>query len=83
MLLPKERVEADKGYRGEYLKVDLPHEGLPKKGLDCKGMQKQEFKQGMKWLTIVSNNLNAFIAFGGIIVISTSKPFMQLLFLYN
>lgn len=31
MLLPKERVEADKGYRGEYLKVDLPHEGLPKK----------------------------------------------------
>ena len=31
MLLPLERVEADKGYRGEYTKVDLPHEGLPKK----------------------------------------------------
>ena len=31
MLLPQERVEADKGYRGEYDKVDLPHEGLPKK----------------------------------------------------
>ena len=31
MLLPQERVEAGKGYRGEYNKVDLPNEGLPKK----------------------------------------------------
>ena len=31
MLLPQERVEADKGYWVEYDKVNLPHEGLPKK----------------------------------------------------
>ena len=31
MLLPQERVEADKGYWGEYYKVDLPYKGLPKK----------------------------------------------------
>ena len=31
MLLPQERVEADKSYWGEYDKVDLPYKGLLKK----------------------------------------------------
>ena len=31
MLLPQERVEADKGYWGKYDKVDFPHKGLLKK----------------------------------------------------
>ena len=79
MFLPKERVEADKSYQVEYLKVDLSHEGLSKKVLECIGIQKQEFQQGMKRSTIVSNNFNACIAFGGIIEISTKKPVMQLL----
>ena len=31
MILCWDRVEADKGYLGEYHNIDPPHEGLPKK----------------------------------------------------
>ena len=48
MLLPQERVKADKGYQDEYDKVNLLYKGLPKKSASLQMFAKPGFGLGIR-----------------------------------
>ena len=55
MLLSQEIVEADKGYRGKYNKVDLPHKWLPKKSASL-----QKYAKTRIWANGCFKQFNCF-----------------------